>query len=336
MSASSINNIAVIGDGGWGTTIAIHLTNKGYNVTLWGPFAHYTARLDKNRYNSKFLPGIRIPKKTIITSNLTETLESADLVVFAVPSKFAASVVGQMRQTKVDLTKKLCLSLTKGFDERSLKRISEIIDDKLNFKQVAVLSGPNIASEVAKGVPSMAVIASKSKATAAKIQQVIHSETFRIYTNTDLIGVELGGSIKNIIALACGVCDGLGYGTNTKAALLTRGLAEMTTLAEALGARPKTFAGLSGLGDLVTTSFSERSRNRTVGEKLGKGKTIKQITSNMEMVAEGVETVKSILKISRKLGIEMPISKEIHAIIYKGKSPKKAVIDLMGRDLKAE
>jgi glycerol-3-phosphate dehydrogenase (NAD(P)+) len=334
--SKSIKKISVIGDGGWGTTAAIHLTKNGYNVTLWGPFPKYVARLNKNRYNSKFLPGIRIPKATQISSNLKETIESADLIVFAVPSKFASNVITQIKQTKVSLDDKAFLSLTKGLDEKTLKRISEIIQTTLNLKDVAVLSGPNIAMEIAKGVPSMAVIASPNLTLAKNIQTVFASDTFRIYTNKDIIGVELGGSIKNVMAIAAGVCDGLGYGVNTKAALLTRSLAEMSRFAKELGAKPSTFSGLSGLGDLITTSFSQGSRNRTVGEKFGKGKTLTQVMSGMEMVAEGVETVKSLKKLADKKNISMPITDEIYNLIYKNKSPKKCLDDLMKRDLKSE
>lgn len=336
MPNKPIQNISVIGDGGWGTTIAIHLSKKGYNVTLWGPFPQYIKRLAKNRYNSKFLPGIRIPKETIITDDLTQAVDTADLIVFAVPSKFAGTVIKNIKQTKIKLNDKYFLSLTKGLDQGSLKRISELIESTLKIENVAVLSGPNIASEIAKGVPSMAVIANKNRSIAKKLQEVLSTETFRMYTNTDVIGIELGGTTKNVMALACGICDGLGYGTNTKAALLTRGLAEMTEFATALGARAKTFAGLSGLGDLVTTAFSQKSRNRTVGEQLGKGQTLTHIIKKMEMVAEGVETAKSVYKLSRKLDIEMPITHEVYDILYKEKSPKKAVISLMTRELKSE
>ena len=209
---------------------------------------------------------------------------------------------------------------------------------KKYFKKIpfAVLSGPTIAMEVAKGIPSTAVVASKSGSLARRVQNLFNSEKFRIYTNTDVIGVELGGSIKNVIAIACGVCDGLRYGTNTKAAILTRGLAEMARLGQSLGARPKTFTGLSGLGDLVTTCFSPRSRNRTVGEQLGGGKSIKSILHHMEMVAEGVETVKAIHKLSSKHKVPMPITAAVYKIIYQKKKASSAVSDLMNRKMKSE
>ena len=331
-----IQNISVIGDGGWGTTIAVHLSQKNYKVSLWGAFPTYIEEIKKSRCNTKFLPAIVIPENTYITSNLCEAVTDVDLIVFAVPSKFANKVIQEIKKAGVDLRKTMFLSLTKGLDEKKLKRISEVITESLNIKYPAVLSGPNIASEVALGVPSMATIACKSKSVLKSIQEILNSENFRIYTNSDIIGVELGGGIKNIIAIACGICDGLGYGVNTKAALLTRGLNEMSRFAERLGAESKTLSGLSGLGDLITTSFSPKSRNRSVGEQIGKGLSLTCIMKDMEMVAEGVDTVRSIYKIAKSMKIPMPITEEVYKIIYKEKSPKKAVIDLMQRDLKSE
>jgi glycerol-3-phosphate dehydrogenase (NAD(P)+) len=211
-----------------------------------------------------------------------------------------------------------------------------MIEKQLPGIPLAVLSGPTIAIEVAKGIPSTAVIASRKQAVAKKLQEIVNSPAFRIYTNNDVIGVELGGSIKNVIAIACGVCDGLGFGTNTKAALVTRGLAEMARFGKALGAKEKTFQGLSGLGDLVTTCFSPNSRNRSVGEQLGKGNKIEHILGHMCMVAAGVETVKPVHKLSRNLEVPMPITSEVYQIIYRNKSPQKAVSDLMSRKTKAE
>ena len=238
---------------------------------------------------------------------------------------------------KIDLSKKNFLSVTKGIDTVTLLRMSQIIHKKLGRAlPLAVLSGPTIAREVALGIPSTAVVAASHDTLAQKIQTVFNSATFRIYRSTDVIGVELGGSLKNIIAIACGVCDGLGFGTNTKAAILTRGLAEMARLGVALGALEKTFYGLSGLGDLVTTCVNPQSRNRTVGEKLGQGQSIQSILSPMEMIAEGVETVKAAYRLSRIHKIDMPISQEVYNILCKNKKPYDAVADLMIRKLKTE
>jgi len=332
-----IKKIAVIGDGGWGTTLAVHLAKKNYAVTLWGPFPGYIRVMKQNRYNAKFLPGIRFPASLTLTDKLNSAIKENDLIVFAIPSKFAASILKKIKKIKFDPSEKIFLSVTKGMDHSKLMRISEVIKKELGQNiHLAVLSGPTIAIEVVKGIPSTAVVASNNLKIAKKIQAVFNSDTFRIYTNYDVVGVEMGGTIKNIIALACGVCDGLGFGSNTKSAILTRGLAEMVRLGKALGAKTKTFSGLSGLGDLVTTCFSPQSRNRSVGEQLGKGKTIDRILAEMEMVAEGVETAKAIHKLSRKLNVSMPITTEVYNIIYKRKKPSQAVSDLMGRKMKSE
>lgn len=270
----------------------------------------------------------------MILDNLASAVDNSQLIILAVPSRFSISILRRLK--RFDFSRKIILSVVKGIETSTLLRTSEIIYRELGKVRLAVLSGPTIAREVAKGVPSTAVIASQDIKIAKVLQSVMNSETFRIYTNNDLVGVELGGSIKNIIAIACGVCDGLGFGTNTKAAILTRGLAEMARLATAMGAKSQTLFGLSGLGDLATTCMSRESRNRCVGEKLGRGKTIAQITSSMEMVAEGVTTVKAIAALSRKYKISMPITTEVYNIIYKNKKPKRAVADLMNRRIKPE
>ncbi|MCK5581306.1 MAG: NAD(P)-dependent glycerol-3-phosphate dehydrogenase [Candidatus Omnitrophica bacterium] len=327
-------NIAVIGDGGWGTTLALCLARNNYPVTVWGAFPANIRHIQKTGVNTKFLPGIKLPKKIAFTSGLDEAVNSADILVLSTPSQYLRGVLKKLK--KLNLANKIILSVIKGIDTKTLERMSEVITKELNPSQFAVLSGPTIAIEVAKGIPSTAVIASKSKQTATQLQKIFNSDRFRIYTNTDVTGIEIGGSIKNVIALACGVCDGLGYGTNTKSAIMTRGLVEMSRLGKALGAKPKTFSGLAGLGDLVTTCVSPNSRNRSVGEQLGKGKSIKKILAGMNMVAEGVETVKAVYKLSKRHNISMPISNEVYNIIYKGKKPQKAVEDLMARKIKAE
>jgi len=332
-----IKNISVIGDGGWGTTLAVHLAKKNYSLKLWGPFPAYVRRVGKNRYNTKFLPGIHLPRNITLTESLSEAIREADLIVFAIPSKYANTVLKKIKKTKADLSGKILLSVTKGIDTTKLLRMSETVKKELgDTLAIAVLSGPTIAMEVAKGIPSTAVVAARNLKIAKQIQAIFNSESFRIYTNTDVIGVELGGSIKNIIAIACGVCDGLGFGSNTKAAILTRGLAEMARLGGALGAKQKTFSGLTGLGDLVTTCVSPRSRNRSVGEQLGRGRSVRTITSHMEMVAEGIETVKAAYKLSQKHNISMPITTEVYNIIYRKKKPSQAVSDLMKRRIKSE
>ncbi len=334
--AQKMRKIVILGDGSWGTTLCVYLAKKGYAVTLWGPFPAYMETVQKNRYNSKFLPGIRIPKEVTVTGNLKKALKDADLIVFAIPSKYTLKILKKIKKIEIDFSDTPFLSVTKGVLTSNLMRISEVVADVLGDIPFATLSGPTIAMEVAREIPSTAVVASKSKRLSVEIQEVFNSDLFRIYTNTDVIGVELGGSVKNIIALACGVCDGLGFGTNTKAAILTRGLAEMMRLGKALGAKEKTFAGLSGLGDLVTTCFSPCSRNRSVGERLGQGQSAKTIASSMSMVAEGIETVKAVYQLSEKYHVSMPITSEVYNIVYKNKKALQAVSDLMQRKSKPE
>ncbi|MDP3143262.1 MAG: NAD(P)H-dependent glycerol-3-phosphate dehydrogenase, partial [Candidatus Omnitrophota bacterium] len=252
----------------------------------------------------------------------------------AVPSHFFRRVIRSLKQ--YDLQGKIILSVTKGIESSTLMRMSEVIEDELGKVKLAVLSGPTIAKEVAMGIPTTAVIASRDLKIAKKLQQIFNNGNFRVYTNSDLIGVELGGSLKNVIAIACGVSDGLGFGTNTKAAILSRGLTEMSRLGKVLGAKGNTFSGISGLGDLVTTCISPFSRNRFVGEQLGKGKSLKEILKKMQMIAEGVETAKSVYKLSNKYKVSMPITLEVYNILYRNKNPKIAVQDLMRRKLKAE
>ena len=336
MSSKDIKKIAVIGDGGWGTTLAIHLAKKKYSVQVWGPFPKYLEQVSKSRYNSKFLPSIRIPQNVSFTADLKEAVAKAELLVFAIPSQYARDILQKIRKTETDLHKKIFVSVTKGIDTKSLLRMSQIITEELGKIPLVALSGPTIAMEMAKGIPTTAVAASPDDKTAQIVQHIFNSKGFRIYTNTDVVGVELGGSVKNVIAIACGICDGLGLETNTKAAIVTRGLHEMTKLGQALGAKVHTFYGLSGLGDLTTTCFSPSSRNRTVGEELGKGKSIKQILRSMDMVAEGVETSKAVYHLSQKLKIPMPIATEVYRIIHQNKKASTALTDLMSREIKAE
>jgi len=334
--SNRIQKIGVIGDGSWGTTLAVYLARKGYSVKLWGPFPEYIRQMRQNRYNPKFLPGVRFPPGLEVVERLDVVLKASDLIIFAIPSQYALKVLRKIKKTGIKLSKRVFVSVTKGIEKTSLRRISEIVRAELGNIPFAVLSGPTISAEVAKGIPTTAVVASKDIRIAKKVQEVFNSGSFRIYTNADVVGVELGGSIKNIIAIACGVCDGLGLGANAKAAIVTRGLAEMARLGTALGGKAKTFSGLTGLGDLVTTCFSPQSRNRSVGEQLGKGKSIKQIVGAMDMVAEGVETAKGVYKLSRKRRVLMPITAEVYQIICRNKKPDDALASLMSRKAKAE
>lgn len=328
-------NICVIGDGGWGTTLSILLSSKGFNVTLWGAFPDYAETMKRSRENIKFLPGIKIPDTVKITSSLDEAFKDKDIAVVAVPSQFMRGVLTMFKMERI--AGKAFVSVTKGIENGTLKRMSEVMAEVLgdNIK-LAALSGPTIALEVANGAPTTAVAAAKDTALAKEMQELFMTERFRVYTTNDLLGVELGGSIKNIVAIAAGAVDALRLGTNAKAALLTRGLAEIVRLGVAMGAKRETFYGLSGLGDLTTTCVSQYSRNRWLGEELGSGKKLKDILKETDMVVEGVATARSAYDLAKKYKVEMPITAEIYKVLYENKDPKVAVHDLMTRSPKME
>ncbi len=339
----AMEKIVFLGDGSWGTTLAVYLARRGFPVVLWGAFEDNVLAMIRDRENKKFLPGVPFPDGLVPMSDLKNALVGASIVVLSTPSQYLRGLLRQVRSylgsaplKRGSGPRRIFLSVVKGIETGSLFRMSELIEAELGPVPLAVMSGPTIATEVAAGIPSSAVIASRSRRVAARLQSIFNSETFRIYTNTDLVGVELGGSLKNVIAIACGVCDGLGFGTNTKSAILARGLAEMARLGTALGARPRTFAGLTGLGDLVTTCFSPRSRNRHVGEELGRGANIRDILNGMVMVAEGVETAKAVERLAKREGIDMPISHQVYRLLFRHIPPKRAVLDLMTRKMKAE
>ena len=329
-----IKKISVIGDGGWGTTLAIHLARKKYPVTLWGAFPENIAQSVKLHENKKFLPGIKIPSQVRLTADIDEAIFFGDLIVLSTPSEYLTDTLSKIQKTSYK--NKIFVSVVKGIHPKSFKRSSEIIQEYLPKVPLVVLSGPTIAGEVAQGIPTTAVAACKDQKLATCIQKIFNSDTFRIYTNTDVIGVEFGGSVKNVIALACGICDGLKLGTNAKAAVLTRGLVEIARLGVMMGARQETFYGLTGLGDLVTTCFSPSSRNRTVGEALGRGQKIKNILGGMHAVAEGVVTARAVYHLAQKKKINININTEVYKIIFENKPAKNAMKDLMSRSLKSE
>ena len=326
--------VAVIGDGGWGTTLAILLKRQGFKVSLWGAFADYLKVLAKRRRNPKFLPGVKIPREISFCPDIRQAIKEACLVVLAVPSHFLRGVLSRIE--KSGLSNSLVLSAVKGIENQTLMRPSQIIEDVFGKLNIAVLSGPTISFEVARGLPTTCVVAAGDMALAQEAQRALISERFRVYTASDIIGVELGGALKNVIAIACGISDGLGFGANTKAAILSRGLVEIARLGTALGARKETFFGLSGLGDLVTTCISSHGRNRWLGEQIGKGKNPQAVLAKMQMVAEGARTARSAFMLAQKHNVEMPITGEIFAVLYKDKSPRAAVRDLMLREKKAE
>jgi glycerol-3-phosphate dehydrogenase (NAD(P)+) len=329
-------NISVIGAGSWGTTLALVLHHNGHSVRCWAYEKSIVADIAKTGINSAFLPGITIPKEINFCTDLASCMENSTIFVLATPAQAMRSV---LKQIKPEFINNACwINVAKGIEKGTLKRISEVIHEicAAPYEQIAVLSGPSHAEEVSRKIPTAVVAASVSKNTAVKIQQLFNNNYFRIYTNTDLIGVELGGALKNIIALAAGICDGAGYGDNTKAALMTRGLVEIGRLGVHLGAQPDTFAGLSGMGDLIVTCMSKHSRNRFVGQEIGRGEKLTDILKQMIMVAEGVDTTRSAYELARREGIEIPITEQVYQVLYADKSPKRAVRDLMTRQSKSE
>ncbi|MGA2137875.1 MAG: NAD(P)H-dependent glycerol-3-phosphate dehydrogenase [Verrucomicrobiia bacterium] len=327
-------NVAVIGTGGWGTALAVLLHGNGHKVTLWGRLPEEVEPIIAAGENKAFLPGVKIPREILLTLDAQSALREAALVVLAVPSHGMRSTCEKVREF---LPPGLPLvSVAKGIETETGARMSEVIAQVLNTDRIIALSGPSHAEEVGRGIPTAVVVAAKDHALAAIAQKAFMNERFRIYTHDDIIGVELGGALKNVIAIAAGACDGIGFGDNTKAALCTRGLAEMTRLGVALGARRETFFGLSGVGDLIVTAFSRHSRNRGFGERLGKGETPGQIAASTQMVAEGVKTAKSAWQLAQRHGVDVPITRQVHAIIYEGQAPKQAVRDLMTREAKPE
>ncbi len=326
-------NISILGHGGWGTTLGILLSRKGYAVTLWSPFEKYAHFLDIHRRNPSYLKDVKIPKTIRITSDLRIALKT-DLVVVAVPSEYLKGVLIKAKAFYNKSTP--VVSVVKGLDKELLLRPSEVIRQAWGARYICVLSGPTIAGEVVRGIPTAAVASSKNKSLMLAVQDVFMMPNFRIYSNPDIVGVELGGALKNIIAIACGISDGLCFGTNAKAAIVSRGLAEISRLGNAVGARHATFSGISGLGDLVTTCFNPASRNHFVGFRIGKGFKLSQVTSNMKMVAEGVPTTKSAYALAKKYKVDTPIIKEIYSVLFKDKSPLSAVKHLMMREKKSE
>lgn len=328
--------VAVLGAGNWGTTLAILLSQKGHRVVLWEFFPENVERIKKDGENRQFLPGISIPQEIQVTADLAD-IRKSEFLLFALPSHAmrdcARLVAG------AGLKNPILVSVVKGIENSTLKRMSEVLEEEIpqsSRQGICVLSGPCIANEVARGVPTTVVASSPDEKVARRVQETTMGSAFRVYINRDVVGVELGGALKNVIVVAAGACDGLGLGANTKGALLTRGLAEITRLGVALGAKPMTFAGLSGMGDLITTSFSSHSRNRYVGEEIAAGRSLDDILSSMVMVAEGVKTTLSARDLASRHGVEMPITEQVYQVLFKGKPPKEAISDLMLREPKPE
>jgi glycerol-3-phosphate dehydrogenase (NAD(P)+) len=330
----SKEQIAIIGDGGWGTALGLALLRNGHSVRIWGPFPEYIARVRASGENTDYLPGVRLPADLEWTADRAGAVAGASVVVLAMPTKYFRTVLTSFTGLIPAATR--VLSVAKGLDGTDNRRMTDVAEGILNAGPVAALSGPSFASEVARGTPTAVVIACREVALAHSLQTIFNSQTFRVYTSDDVIGVELGGTLKNVIAVGVGVSDGLGLGHNARAALVTRGLAEITRMGVALGARAETFAGLSGMGDLVLTCTSRLSRNYSVGERMGKGETIAAILAGMKQVAEGVENSASACSLAQQLAVPAPIAREVHAMIHEGKAPLAAVEALLGRDPKPE
>lgn len=332
-----MKTLAIIGGGSWGTALSIVLSPKFPAVRLWVYEKDLAKRMDRLRENDTFLPGFQLPANVEIHTEIGAAVQGADAVLGVMPSHHARGLYTQMRP---HLRPSMAIvSATKGLEEGTLMRISEVIREVLGqeFKRrIAVLSGPTFAREVARGEPAAVVIASADRDLARQIQEAFSGPTLRLYTNDDVIGVELGAALKNVIAIGAGVCHGLGLGNNTMAALITRGLAEITRLAVAMGAKPRTLSGLAGLGDLVLTCTGELSRNRTVGLKLARGHRLEEILASTPMVAEGVRTTYAAIEMAQKAGVEMPITEQMHAMLAHGQSPREAIRLLMERSLKRE
>jgi glycerol-3-phosphate dehydrogenase (NAD(P)+) len=313
------------------------LAKKGHRVTLWAYEEELVTEMQERRENSIYLPGIRLADNLNFTGSLQEAVRDKDLLLFVVPTQVLSRVI--LAAVPHIAPDSLIVSASKGIEVESLKLVSQIYEESLPealYRRFAVLSGPSFAREVAMEMPTAVVAAAANPLVAKGVQDIFNCRFFRVYTNSDLIGVELGGAVKNVIAIAAGIADGLGFGCNTRAALITRGLAEIARLGQALGARPETFAGLAGMGDLVLTCTGDLSRNRSVGIQLGQGRTLTEILADMRMVAEGVKTTESTCLLASKLGVEMPIAFKVNEILYKDRPARDAVIELMSRDLKAE
>jgi glycerol-3-phosphate dehydrogenase (NAD(P)+) len=334
---TTINKIGVIGAGAWGTALAKHLAEKGFAVHLWAYEQNVVHAINASHENPVFLKGVTLPHNLIATSSLTDATRSCEAVLFAVPSHATRSVLHELAPCMSDSIPVVCA--TKGIEEDTAKLMTEVMEDELPpslHRVLMVLSGPSFASELSAGRPTAVCLAGADDQLVRRFQHILMTSTLRVYADTDLIGVQLGGALKNVMALAAGVIDGLELGLNARAALVTRGLAEIVRLGMAMGADPRTFYGLSGVGDLVLTCTGSLSRNHEVGVRLGRGEQLETILAGMQAVAEGVRTSRAALTLARRHQVDMPIVQEINAVLYDHKSCWKAVRDLMERDAKAE
>ncbi len=323
-------NVGVLGAGSWGTALALLLHKNGHHVTVWSISKEEVEMLDQEREHKSKLPGVRIPEDMVFTNELAEGIQGKDFVVLAVPSPFTRATARNMKPYVAD--DQIIVDVAKGIEEATLMTLSQQIKEEIPQADVAVLSGPSHAEEVGRGLPTTCVVGAKTKKTAEYLQEAFMSDVFRVYTSPDMLGMELGGSLKNVIALAAGIADGLGYGDNTKAALITRGIAEIARLGVAMGGKMESFTGLTGIGDLIVTCASVHSRNRKAGYLMGQGKTMQEAMDEVKMVVEGVYSTKAAVKLAHKYNVSMPIIEQVNAILFEGKNPAEAVKELMLRD----
>lgn len=331
------SSITLFGAGSWGTALAVHLAAEGRDVTLWARRPEVVETIQQKGHNPTYLPDVAIPSSVHVTSSLETATRASSLWAVAVPSQNLRSIAAELQPYTNEA--ETVVSLAKGIENDTLQTMSQVLGDELPSlarEQIGVLYGPSHAEEVADGRPTTVVAAAPAEHHAERIQNAFMTSRLRVYVNTDVIGVEIGGSAKNVLAIAAGISDGVGYGDNAKAALVTRGLAEIRRLGLALGAREQTFAGLAGIGDLVVTCMSQHSRNRYLGEQIGRGKRLEEVLDEMDMVAEGVRTTQSIRDLARRHQIEMPITEAVYAILFDGQNPQEMVDELMTRPAKRE
>lgn len=326
--------VSVLGAGSWGTALAILLCENGHEVTLWSIDKREVEMIDEKREQVEKLPGVRIPDRIAVTNELENSISGRDMLVLAVPSIFVRSTAKMMQPYVED--GQIIVNVAKGIEEDTLMNMTDVIEDEIHNARVGVLSGPSHAEEVGRKIPTTVVAGAHDKETAETIQDAFMSPVFRVYTSPDMVGIELGAALKNVIALAAGIIDGLGYGDNTKAALITRGIVEITRLGMAMGGRAETFAGLSGIGDLIVTCTSSHSRNHNAGYLIGQGKSYQEAMDEVKMVVEGVYSAKAALKLAEKYGVEVPITEQVNHVLFDGVAAKDAVLSLLVRNRTSE
>ena len=326
--------IGIIGAGSWGIALSVLLHNNGHEITVWSILEDEINMLKTEHEHKDKLPGVKLPEDMVFTTSLPEAIEGKDILVLAVPSPFTRSTSHNMKPYVAD--RQIIVNVAKGIEEHTLMTLSQIIEEEVPQANVAVLSGPSHAEEVGRGIPTTIVVGAKTRETAEYIQNVFMSDVFRVYISPDVLGIELGAALKNVVALAAGIADGLGYGDNTKAALITRGITEIARLGTAMGGKFETFCGLSGIGDLIVTCASMHSRNRRAGILIGQGKTMEEAMAEVKMVVEGVYSAKAAKALAEKYHVELPIIDQVNEVLFNGKSAAVAVKDLMIRDKKIE